>query len=122
VKYVITLDADTQLPRDTARQLVGAMTHPLNRAEYDERKQRVTHGYGILQPRVAASISGAHRSRYARLWTSEPGIDPYTRVVSDVYQTCSARAPSSVRASTTWMHSSWRWAAASLRTGSSAMT
>jgi cellobiose phosphorylase len=86
VRYVITLDADTQLPRDAARHLVGAMTHPLNRARYDEHDQRVAEGYGILQPRVAASLTGAHRSRYGRLWTSEPGIDPYTRVVSDVYQ------------------------------------
>ena len=86
VKYVITLDADTQLPRDSARRLVGAMMHPLNRARYDERKQRVTEGYGILQPRVAVSLSGSNRSPYARLWTSEPGIDPYTRIVSDVYQ------------------------------------
>ena len=86
VNYVITLDADTQLPRDAARHLVGAMTHPLNRARFDANAQRVTEGYGILQPRVAASLTGAHRSRYARLWTSDPGIDPYTRVVSDVYQ------------------------------------
>jgi cyclic beta-1,2-glucan synthetase len=86
VKYVITLDADTQLPRDAARRLVGAMMHPLNRARYDEHEQRVTEGYGILQPRVAVSLPGANRSRYARLWASEPGIDPYTRVVSDVYQ------------------------------------
>ena len=86
VKYVITLDADTQLPRDAARRLVGAMMHPLNRARYDEDRQRVTEGYGILQPRVAVSLPGANRSRYARLWASEPGIDPYTRVVSDVYQ------------------------------------
>jgi cellobiose phosphorylase len=86
VKYVITLDADTQLPRDAARQLVGTITHPLNRARYDEHEQRVTEGYGILQPRVAASLTGAGRSPYARLWTSESGIDPYTRVVSDVYQ------------------------------------
>ncbi len=86
VKYVITLDADTQLPRDAARLMVGAMMHPLNRARYDERERRVTEGYGILQPRVAVSLPGANRSRYARLWASEPGIDPYTRVVSDVYQ------------------------------------
>ncbi len=85
VKYVITLDADTQLPRDAARLLVGAMTHPLNRARHDEQ-QRVTEGYGILQPRVAVSLPAANRSWYARLWASEPGIDPYTRVVSDVYQ------------------------------------
>ncbi len=86
VKYVITLDTDTQLPRDAAWQLVGAMAHPLNRARYDEDKQRVVEGYGILQPRVAVSLPGTNRSRYARLYGSEPGIDPYTRAVSDVYQ------------------------------------
>ncbi len=86
VKYVITLDTDTQLPRDAARQLVGAMAHPLNRAQYDEGKQRVVAGYGILQPRVAVSLPGTNRSRYARMEGSDPGIDPYTRAVSDVYQ------------------------------------
>ncbi len=86
VKYVITLDTDTGLPRDSAWQLVGAMAHPLNRPRYDEGKQRVCEGYGILQPRVAVSLPGTNRSRYARLYGSESGIDPYTRVVSDVYQ------------------------------------
>jgi|CXWL01.1.fsa_nt_gi cellobiose phosphorylase len=86
VQYVITLDTDTQLPRDAARQFVGAMAHPLNRARYDEAKQRVCEGYGILQPRVAVSLPGTSRSHYARLNGSEPGIDPYTRAVSDVYQ------------------------------------
>ena len=86
VKYVITLDTDTQLPRDSAWQLVGAMAHPLNRARYDEGEQRVVGGYGILQPRVAVSLPGTNRSRYARMCASEPGIDPYTRTVSDVYQ------------------------------------
>ena len=86
VRYVITLDTDTQLPRDTARQMVGAMAHPLNRPCFDERTQRIVAGYGILQPRMAESLSGANRSRFARLWGSEPGFDPYTRAVSDVYQ------------------------------------
>jgi len=86
VKYVITLDTDTELPRDTAWQLVGAMTHPLNRPHYDAARGRIVSGYGILQPRVAASLPGANRSRYARMWGSDAGIDPYTRVVSDVYQ------------------------------------
>ncbi len=86
VKYVITLDTDTQLPRDSAWQFVGAMAHPLNRARYDEDKQRVCEGYGILQPRVTVSLPGTNRSRYARLYGGEPGIDPYTRTVSDVYQ------------------------------------
>jgi len=86
VKYVITLDTDTQLPRDAARQFVGAMAHPLNRAHYDEDKRRVIAGYGILQPRVGVSMAGTKWSRYARMWGSDPGIDPYTRAVSDVYQ------------------------------------
>ncbi len=86
VKYVITLDTDTQLPRDAAWQLVSAMAHPLNRARYDADRQRVGEGYGILQPRVAVSLPGANRSRYARLHGSDAGIDPYTHAVSDVYQ------------------------------------
>jgi len=86
VKYVITLDTDTLLPRDTGRQFVGAMAHPLNHPRFDAQTQRVTGGYGILQPRIAASLSGTNRSRYARMCASEIGIDPYTRAVSDVYQ------------------------------------
>ena len=91
VKYVITLDTDTQLPRDAARQLVGAMAHPLNTPRFDESgrdtsREVVTSGYGILQPRVSVSLPGTNRSRYARLYGGEPGIDQYTRTVSDVYQ------------------------------------
>jgi cellobiose phosphorylase len=86
VKYVITLDTDTQLPRDSAWQLVGAMAHPLNHPQYDGNKERISAGYGILQPRVAVSLPSTNRSRYARMWGNDPGIDPYTRVVSDVYQ------------------------------------
>lgn len=86
IRYVITLDTDTDLPRDVARELVGAMIHPLNQARYDADRQRVGAGYGILQPRVAVSLTGANRSRYARLCGSDAGIDPYTHAVSDVYQ------------------------------------
>ena len=86
VKYVITLDTDTQLPRDAARQFVGTMAHPLNRPVYDTARQRVRAGYGILQPRVSVSLPGTNESRYARLQGGEAGIDPYTRAVSDVYQ------------------------------------
>ncbi|MGE5406870.1 MAG: GH36-type glycosyl hydrolase domain-containing protein [Methanosarcina sp.] len=86
IRYVITLDTDTDLPRDSAKQLVGTMAHPLNKPFYDLKKQRVTDGYTILQPRVAVSLPGTNRSRYAKLFGNEPGIDPYTRSVSDVYQ------------------------------------
>jgi cyclic beta-1,2-glucan synthetase len=86
VRYVITLDTDTQLPRDAARLLVGTMAHPLNRARHDAATRRVTAGYGILQPRVTVSLTDANRSRYAGLQGDDAGIDPYTRMVSDVYQ------------------------------------
>jgi cyclic beta-1,2-glucan synthetase len=85
-KYIITLDTDTQLPSDAARQLVGVMAHPLNRPQYDKKRQRIKAGYGILQPRVAVSLPGTNRSRYARMWGTDAGVDPYTRVVSDLYQ------------------------------------
>ena len=86
VKYVITLDADTLLVRDSAWQFIGAMAHPLNRPIYDEERQLVTAGYTILQPRVVNSPSETNLSRYARLYGSDSGIDPYTRAVSDTYQ------------------------------------
>ncbi len=86
VRYVITLDTDTQLPRDSACELVGAMAHPLNRPVFDPHRGRVVDGYGILQPRVGVSLPSATRSWFVRLFAGDPGIDPYTRVVSDVYQ------------------------------------
>ncbi|HEX6706100.1 MAG TPA: glucoamylase family protein [Albitalea sp.] len=88
VRYVITLDTDTQLPRDAAWQLVACMAHPLNRPRFggDPRSPVVRQGHGILQPRVGVSLAAANRTRYGRLFAGEPGIDPYTRAVSDVYQ------------------------------------
>ncbi|MDH5822224.1 glucoamylase family protein [Luteimonas sp. RD2P54] len=86
VRYVITLDTDTRLPRDAAREFAATMAHPLNRPRFDERRRRVTRGYGILQPAIGSSMGPGRSTRYARLFGSEPGIDPYTRTVSDVYQ------------------------------------
>ena len=86
VRYVITLDTDTQLPREAAREMVGAMAHTLNRPVFDEERCRVTDGYTILQPRVGVSLPSAHRSLFVRLFAGDSGVDPYTRVVSDVYQ------------------------------------
>jgi cyclic beta-1,2-glucan synthetase len=91
IRYIITLDSDTQLPRDAARQFIAVMAHPLNRPRYAATDAapgtpRIVAGYTILQPRMAASLAGAKRSRYVQLHGSEPGIDPYTQSVSDVYQ------------------------------------
>jgi cyclic beta-1,2-glucan synthetase len=86
VRYVITLDADTQLPREAARRLVGTIAHPLNRARLGPCKARVVEGYAVLQPRVSFLLPAANRSRFTRIWVSSAGIDPYSMAVSDIYQ------------------------------------
>src|SRR5260370_8877036 len=86
IRYVITLDSDTQLPRGSAAKLIGAIAHPLNAAVVDPVRQIVVEGYGILQPRIGISIRSAARSRLAALYSGETGFDIYTRAVSDVYQ------------------------------------
>jgi cyclic beta-1,2-glucan synthetase len=86
VKYCITLDADTRLPRDGARKLIGIISHPLNRPRFDPRSGRVTEGYGILQPRVSVTTASAAGSRFARIFAGHTGVDPYTTAVSDTYQ------------------------------------
>jgi cyclic beta-1,2-glucan synthetase len=86
IRYVITLDLDTQLPPGSAHRMVGALAHPLNSAVIDPKSNIVVEGYGILQPRVEISVQSAHRSRLASLFSGETGLDIYTRAVSDVYQ------------------------------------
>ncbi|MDR3390802.1 MAG: glucoamylase family protein [Sulfuriferula sp.] len=86
IKYIITLDTDTQLPRDAAHMLVGNIAHPLNRPVYDAARGRIVEGYAILQPRASISLTSAGRSHFTKLFAGESGIDPYTREVSDVYQ------------------------------------
>ncbi|HLX65186.1 MAG TPA: glucoamylase family protein [Planctomycetota bacterium] len=85
-KYVITLDTDTQLPRNAARRMAAAMAHPLNRPVYDAARGRIVEGYGLLQPRVALNLSTSRRTFFARLNAPDAGVDPYTRIASDVYQ------------------------------------
>ncbi len=86
IRYVITLDADTDLPRDSARKLVATLSHPLNRAELDPSRKRVVRGYGIIQPRIGTLPQSSRQSRFAAIAAGPPGIDPYTTAVSDVYQ------------------------------------
>ena len=87
VRYVITLDADTRLPRDAALKLIGKMAHPLNRPAFSQAEQRVVKGYAILQPRVTPSLPiGREGSLYQRIFAGPGGMDPYASAVSDVYQ------------------------------------
>ncbi|MEP7268462.1 MAG: glucoamylase family protein [Saprospiraceae bacterium] len=86
IKYIITLDTDTQLPLESAWKMIGTMDHPLNQPEYNEKKKRVTEGYSILQPRVSNNLPSSDSSLFARLHSNDPGTDPYTKATSDVYQ------------------------------------
>ena len=86
VRYVITLDADTALPREVARKLVATIAHPLNRPRLSKDGSHVVRGYGVIQPRVGTDPVSARRTRLSRIMAGELGIDPYTTAISDVYQ------------------------------------
>ncbi len=86
IRFVITLDMETQLPSESAVRLVGTLAHPLNQPRFDPAQGRVVEGYGILQPRVNIHLPAAARSLFARIYSTSAGIDPYTTAVSDVYQ------------------------------------
>jgi cyclic beta-1,2-glucan synthetase len=87
IRYVVTLDADTRLPRGTVSRLVGTMAHPLNRPEFNVKLGRVVDGYGIVQPRVTPSLPTSHEgSLFQKIFSGPSGIDPYAAAVSDVYQ------------------------------------
>ena len=86
IRYVVTVDADTVLPRDSVQRLAGTMAHPLNRAEFATGSQEVVAGYTVLQPRVEVLPTSANRSPFSRIFAGDIGLDLYTRAVSDVYQ------------------------------------
>ena len=85
VRYVITLDSDTSLNVGAARELIGAMLHPLNQPEIDEKRQVVVRGYALLQPRVSVELEAANRSTFSRIFAGQGGVDPYGSTASDVY-------------------------------------
>ncbi len=85
VRYVLTVDADTELPRGAAQRLIGTLAHPLCRPVINSHNV-VTQGYGILQPRVAISVESAKQSRLASIYSGTAGFDIYTHATSDVYQ------------------------------------
>jgi hypothetical protein len=86
VRFVITLDSDTELPRQSAKRMVGTLAHPLNQAIIDPQKGTVVKGYGLLQPRVEVSVQSTARSRLASIYSGQTGLDIYTHATSDVYQ------------------------------------
>lgn len=85
-RYVVTLDADTVAPPGAVLRLLGALAHPLNRAEFDQTGGRVVAGYTFIQPRIEVSPDAGVQSLFTRLYTGDTAIDIYSRAVSDVYQ------------------------------------
>ena len=87
VRYVITLDADTQVPRGAIARLVGTMAHPLNQPVFSAREGRVVAGYSIIQPRITPTLpENRDASIFQRIFSGPSGLDPYAFAVSDVYQ------------------------------------
>jgi cyclic beta-1,2-glucan synthetase len=85
-RFVITLDADTILPRGAARRLVGTLAHPLNQAKFNTATGQVLSGYTILQPRMEIHPRSANYSWFTKIFAGDTGLDLYTRAVSDTYQ------------------------------------
>ena len=83
---MITLDADTILPRGAASRLVGTLAHPLNHAKFDDTTSQVVSGYTVLQPRMEIHPRSANHSWFTRIFAGDTGLDLYTRAVSDAYQ------------------------------------
>jgi cyclic beta-1,2-glucan synthetase len=86
IRFVITLDSDTILPRGAARRLIGTLAHPLNQARFDEKTGKVTSGYTVLQPRMEVHPRSSNHSLFTRIFTGNTGLDLYTLAVSDAYQ------------------------------------
>ena len=86
VKYIITLDADTQLPMGTAKKLIGAMCHSLNTPYIDYKNKKVVRGYGLMQPRIGIGVLSGNKTLFSRIFSGETGIDTYTCAISDIYQ------------------------------------
>lgn len=85
-KYIITIDADTILPIDTAKELIGTIAHPLNKAVINDEKGIVEEGYGLIQPRISISLESSNKSYFTRISARQGGLDPYTSAFSDIYQ------------------------------------
>jgi cyclic beta-1,2-glucan synthetase len=86
IKYVITLDSDTELPRGSAKKLISTIMHPLNQPIIDSSTQQVKSGYSVLQPRISVTATSAQQTYFAKISSGNTGVDPYTMAVSDIYQ------------------------------------
>ena len=86
IKYIITLDNDTNLTLNSGIELIEAMAHPLNRPRIDEEKNVVIDGHGIMQPRIGIDLETSYKSDFTEIFAGDGGVDSYTNAISDIYQ------------------------------------
>lgn len=86
IKYIITLDADTQLPLGMAKKMIGTMAHPYNLPVIDQKRKVVVEGHGLMQPKISFDMDSSNKSVFSRIYTGQEGMDPYASAISDVYQ------------------------------------
>ena len=84
IKYVITLDEDTNVSLNSVKELIGCISHPLNKAVVKDNK--VVSGYGIMQPRISVDIASTNKSLYAQIFSGVGGFDTYSSIIPDIYQ------------------------------------
>lgn len=85
-KYAITIDEDTELSLNSAKELIAIMAHPLNKPRLNKKKTRVVEGFGLIQPAVSLDIESANKSLFSKLFGGFGGIDVYTNAISNTYQ------------------------------------
>ena len=86
IKYIITLDADTNLVLESAKELIGTMAHILNKPILDKSKNIIIDGHALVQPRVGVDLTSSRKSLFAKIYAGAGGTDFYTNAISDVYQ------------------------------------
>lgn len=86
IKYIITLDADTDLVLNSARELIGAMAHILNKPELNKSEDLVIAGHALIQPRIGIDLMSSIKSLYTKIYAGAGGVDVYANAISDIYQ------------------------------------
>ena len=86
IKYIITLDADTDLVLNSAKELTGAMAHILNKPELNKSEDLVIAGHALIQPRIGIDLMSSIKSLYTKIYAGAGGVDVYANAISDIYQ------------------------------------
>ncbi|MCL2621410.1 MAG: hypothetical protein FWD32_00010 [Firmicutes bacterium] len=86
IKYIVTLDTESELIVNSLFGLVSTMAHPLNAPVIDPNLNKVVSGYAIMQPKISIDTQSAQQSLYVKLFGGEGGFDPYNPVVANFYQ------------------------------------